>query len=61
MELNDEPDATLFDHLGDVYAALHESDKAREAWRKSLQIEPNKEVEKKLKDPDPPPGSSTRK
>jgi len=61
VELNDEPDATLFDHLGDVYAALHESDKAREAWRKSLQIEPNKDVEKKLKEPDPPPGSTTRK
>ena len=61
VELNEEPDATLFDHLGDIYAALHESDKAREAWRKSLQIEPNKAVEKKLKDPDPPPGSTTRK
>lgn len=61
VELNEEPDATLFDHLGDVYAALKQTDKAREAWAKSLQIEPNKAVEKKFKDPDPPPGSTTRK
>ena len=61
VELNDEPDATLYDHLGDIYYALKESDKAREAWRKSLEIEPNKEVESKLKNPDPPPGSTSRK
>jgi len=59
VELNDEPDATLFDHLGDVYSALKQPEKAREAWRKSLQIEPNREVEKKLKQPDPPPGART--
>jgi len=29
IELNGEPDATLFDHLGDVYAALNQIDKAR--------------------------------
>src|ERR1043166_7794847 len=60
VELNEEPDATLFDHLGDVYAALKQPDKAREAWRKSLQIEPNKDIEKKLKSADPPPGPSSR-
>jgi tetratricopeptide (TPR) repeat protein len=61
VELNEEPDATLYDHLGDVYSALKQPDQARDAWRKSLEIEPNKEVEKKLKNPDPPPGSTTRK
>jgi tetratricopeptide (TPR) repeat protein len=61
VELNEEPDATLYDHLGDVYSALKQPEKAREAWRKSLQVEPNKEVEKKLKNPEPPPGSSSRK
>jgi len=74
VDLNDEPDATLYDHLGDIYAALNERDKAREAWRKSLEVEPNKEVEKKLKNPDPlarpeplqrgegpPPGSTSKK
>jgi len=54
VELNDEPDATLFDHLGDVYSELRENDKAREAWNKALKIEPNKEIEKKLKATGPP-------
>jgi tetratricopeptide (TPR) repeat protein len=61
VELNDEPDATLYDHLGDVYLALKQPDEARAAWRKSLELEPNKTVEKKLKEPDPPPGSRSRK
>jgi len=61
VELNDEPDATLFDHLGDIYAALNQREKAREAWRKSLQIEPSKTIEQKLKEPDPPPGSRSSK
>ncbi len=47
-ELSEEPDATIFDHLGDIYSALQEPDKAREAWRKSLAVEPNAEVRKKL-------------
>jgi tetratricopeptide (TPR) repeat protein len=63
IKLDDEPDATLFDHLGDVYAALRKPDKAREAWKKALSIEPNEQIEKKLKasaaDP-PPPGSGPR-
>jgi tetratricopeptide (TPR) repeat protein len=42
------PDATLYDHLGDVYAALKEMDKAREAWAKSLELEPSEVVQKKL-------------
>ena len=61
VELNEEADATLFDHLGDVYAALKQHEKAREAWRKSLAVEPNKEVEKKLKGAgESPPESSSR-
>jgi tetratricopeptide (TPR) repeat protein len=44
----DDPDPTLFDHLGDIYAALQLPDKAREAWRKSLSLEPNEEVRKKI-------------
>jgi predicted negative regulator of RcsB-dependent stress response len=41
-------DPTLFDHLGDAYATAKEFDKAREAWAKSLEIEPNESVQKKL-------------
>jgi tetratricopeptide (TPR) repeat protein len=48
VKQSEEPDATVFDHLGDVYAALHERDKAQEAWRKSLSLEQNDEVRKKL-------------
>ncbi len=48
VELSEEPDPTLFDHLGDVYAALGEPTKAREAWTKSLALEPNEQVRKKL-------------
>jgi tetratricopeptide (TPR) repeat protein len=48
VELSDEPDATLFDHLGDIYAVLNQPDKAREAWTKSLAVEPNDQIRKKL-------------
>ncbi|HVV70938.1 MAG TPA: tetratricopeptide repeat protein, partial [Verrucomicrobiae bacterium] len=48
VELSEEPDATLFDHLGDIYAALHQPEKAREAWTKSLSVESNEQVRKKL-------------
>ncbi|MDB6067109.1 MAG: Tetratricopeptide 2 repeat protein [Pedosphaera sp.] len=48
IELTEEADATLYDHLGDVYAALKQTDKAREAWRKSLAVEPNDAIRKKL-------------
>jgi tetratricopeptide (TPR) repeat protein len=48
-EFSAEPDATIYDHLGDIYAALNERDKAREAWQKSLSVEASEAVEKKLK------------
>ena len=45
---SEEPDATIYDHLGDVYAALKEMEEARGAWRKSLSVEKNEAVQKKL-------------
>jgi tetratricopeptide (TPR) repeat protein len=48
IEKSEAPDATLYDHLGDVYAALKQMDQAREAWEKSVVIEPNEAVQKKL-------------
>jgi tetratricopeptide (TPR) repeat protein len=48
IELSEEPDATVYDHLGDIYAALKQRDKAREAWQKSVSLEANDEVKKKL-------------
>lgn len=48
VALSEEPDASVYDHVGDVYRALKQSEKAREAWQKSLSLEPNDEVRKKL-------------
>ena len=48
VQLSKEPDATLYDHLGDIYAAVHDTDKAREAWQKSLTVEPNEVIQKKV-------------
>lgn len=45
---SDEQDATLYDHLGDIYDALKQTEKAREAWQKSLAVEKNDAVQKKL-------------
>ncbi len=53
VQLSKEPDATVFDHLGDIYAALKQPDKAREAWTKSLALESNDQVRKKLEAPKP--------
>ncbi|MGC9035730.1 MAG: tetratricopeptide repeat protein [Verrucomicrobiia bacterium] len=46
--LSKEPDPTIYDHLGDVYAALKRWDKAMEFWKKSLKLEYNEEIKKKL-------------
>jgi tetratricopeptide (TPR) repeat protein len=55
VELTEEPDATLFDHLGDIYAAMNEWAKAREFWQKLIALEPNASIEAKLKRERPPP------
>jgi tetratricopeptide (TPR) repeat protein len=47
-ELSEKPDATVYDHIGDIYEALKQPEKARDAWRKSISLEPNEEVSKKL-------------
>ncbi|MBM3823804.1 MAG: tetratricopeptide repeat protein [Verrucomicrobia bacterium] len=44
----EEPDPTLYDHLGDIHQALKEPAKAREAWKKSLELEANEDVRRKL-------------
>ena len=48
IRFSEEEDATLYDHLGDIYAALKQKDKARQAWSKSLSLEANDSVRKKL-------------
>jgi tetratricopeptide (TPR) repeat protein len=44
----EEQDATVYDHLGDIYSALGQTDKAQEAWRKSISLEPNETIRRKL-------------
>jgi tetratricopeptide (TPR) repeat protein len=49
VQLSPEPDATVLDHLGDVYLSLRQPGQAMENWKKSLAIEPSNEVKKKLR------------
>ena len=44
----DAEDAEIYHHLGDIQAALGQAEQAREAWRKSLKLEPDEQVRKKL-------------
>jgi tetratricopeptide (TPR) repeat protein len=48
MQYSTKPDPTVLDHLGEVYMALGQPDKAREAWKKSLLLESNEQIKKKL-------------
>ncbi|MHC1763294.1 MAG: tetratricopeptide repeat protein [Verrucomicrobiia bacterium] len=41
IEKSEKPDPTLYDHLGDIYAALKRFDDAREAWSQALKVEPD--------------------
>ena len=48
LKFQKEPDATLHDHLGDIFSTLQQVDKAREQYEKALAIEPTDEIRKKL-------------
>lgn len=48
LEHTKEADATLYDHLGDIHHVLGHSEQAREAWKKSLEIESSDEIRRKL-------------
>jgi tetratricopeptide (TPR) repeat protein len=43
-----QPDATLYDHLGDIHFALGNRGEARKAWSAALKLKPDPEIEKKL-------------
>jgi tetratricopeptide (TPR) repeat protein len=47
-------DPTLYDHLGDIRAAVGDAPGARAAWRKALDLGPNDDIRKKLEAPLPP-------
>jgi tetratricopeptide (TPR) repeat protein len=44
----EEPDATLYDHLGDIHAELGNFEQAREAYLRSLEIEEDETIRSKL-------------
>lgn len=44
------PDATLLDHLADIYAALKRWPEARATWEQALKLEPNPAIQRKLAD-----------
>jgi tetratricopeptide (TPR) repeat protein len=48
IENSDQPNASLYDHLGDIYAVLNQREKAAEAWRKSLSVQPSRQIQRKL-------------
>jgi tetratricopeptide (TPR) repeat protein len=48
LQNSPEEDATLYDHIGDIYNALGQKDKARQAWTKSVSLEANDTVRKKI-------------
>jgi tetratricopeptide (TPR) repeat protein len=48
IQYTPDPDPTVLDHLGEVYLALHQIDKAVEAWKKSFAIDGNEDVKHKF-------------
>ena len=48
LKFTNEPDPTLHDHLGDIYLKAGKRDRARDAWKKSLELEKSPAVQKKL-------------
>lgn len=56
LKHQEEPDATLFDHLGDIHHAIGNQAEARKAWEQSLKLEDSPAVRKKLESPSTPAG-----
>jgi tetratricopeptide (TPR) repeat protein len=48
IQYTPEPDPTVMNHIGEVYLALHQTDKAIEAWKKSFSIDANEEAKHRL-------------
>ena len=48
LQYQEGPDATLFDHLGDIHLAAGNPGEARKAWEQSVKLEPDAKVQKKL-------------
>lgn len=61
IEKAKEPDATLFEHLGDIYRRLEKTDEARAAWQKAQSIEAKPEVQKKIEEAGGVPAKGTER
>jgi tetratricopeptide (TPR) repeat protein len=48
IALSEDPDPTLYDHLGDIHAELNQLDRAREAYAKALAVKPDEKIKQKL-------------
>jgi len=48
LKYQEEPDATLYDHLGDIHHAIGNHAEARQAWEQSLKVEDSPVVQRKL-------------
>lgn len=48
VDLSEEPDATLLEHLGDIFAAMGQNAKAVEAYEKSWKLAPSEGVRSKI-------------
>jgi tetratricopeptide (TPR) repeat protein len=48
LQNTEQEDATLYDHIGDIYNALGQKEKALQAWNKSVSLEANNTVRKKI-------------
>jgi tetratricopeptide (TPR) repeat protein len=60
VEHTEEPDATLYDHLGDIHQAVGHAEAAKEAWRKSLKVESNPAIQRKLDGTAAPPSPAPK-
>jgi tetratricopeptide (TPR) repeat protein len=58
LQHQEEPDATLFDHLGDIQQAVGNLKAAREAWKQSLEITDDPKVREKLDQAGTPAGET---
>ncbi len=51
LDKDKSPDPVVYDHIGDAYSKMGESDKALEYWKKSVNLQKNSKIEEKIKSP----------
>jgi tetratricopeptide (TPR) repeat protein len=51
LDKDKSPDPIVYDHIGDAYNKIGDSDKAMEYWKKSVNLQKNPKIEDKIKYP----------